>query len=241
MPTFHDPHQNHLLAALPSAEFDLLAPHLQLVQLQLGEILYESGVQMRHACFPTSAVVSLHYVTESGSSAETAGVGNEGMVGIPLFMGGDTTTSSAMVQTAGHAYLLEAQRLRHAFERSGMMQCLLLYTQSLMTQMSQTAACNRHHSVEQQLCRSLLFSLDRAPSSEFTITQALIGSSLGVRRQGIADAAARLQQAGFIRYRRAHITVLERAGLESCACECYAVVKKELRRLLPPPVAMGIP
>lgn len=240
MPTPHNPHQNHLLAALPSAEFDRLAAHLQLVQLQLGEILYESGSQMRHACFPTSAVVSLHYVTISGSSAETAGVGNEGMVGIPLFMGGDTTASSAMVQTTGHAYLLEARLLREAFERSGMMHCLLLYTQALMTQMSQTAACNRHHSVEQQLCRSLLCSLDRAPSNALTITQDLIGGSLGVRREGIAEAADRLQQAGFIRYRRAHITVLQRSGLESRACECYEVVKRELLRLLPQPEPLGI-
>lgn len=240
MPTPHDPHQNHLLAALPSAEFDRLVPHLQLVQLQLGEILYESGVQMRHACFPTSAVASLHYVTESGSSAETAVVGNEGMVGIPLFMGGDTTASSAMVQTAGHAYLLEARLLREAFGHSGMMHCLLLYTQALMTQMSQAAACNRYHSVEQQLCRSLLCSLDRAPSNELTITQDLIGGSLGVRREGIAEAADRLQQAGFIRYRRAHITVLQRVGLESRTCECYEVVKQELLRLLPQPVSMGI-
>ena len=230
----HSPNQNHLLSALPAEEFERVAAHLQLVLLQLGEILYEPGGQLQHAYFPTSAIVSLHYVTESGASAETAGVGNEGMVGVSLFMGSDTTSSSAMVQTAGHAYRLEARLLKQAFDRPGMMQELLLrYTQALITQIAQTAACNRHHSVEQQLCRWLLVNLDRSPAKEFILTQELIASMLGVRREDIVEAAGKLQHAGFIRYRRAHITVLERAGLESCACECYAVGKKELIRVLP--------
>jgi CRP-like cAMP-binding protein len=230
----HDPNQNHLLSALPSAEFELLAAHLKLVQLQLGEILYEPGGHLRYAYFPTTAIVSLHYVTESGGSVETAGVGNEGMVGVSLFMGGDTTSSSAMVQTAGHAYRLEARLLQQAFDRTGPIQDLLLrYAQALVTQISQSAACNRHHSVEQQLCRWLLLNLDRSPSHQFTMTQELIAGILGIRRDEITEAAEKLHHAGFIRYRRAHITVLERAGLESCACECYAVVKKELIRLLP--------
>jgi CRP-like cAMP-binding protein len=230
----HSPNQNHLLSALPTAEFEQVAAHLERVPLRLGEILYEPGDQLKHAYFPTTAIVSLHYVTESGASAETAGVGNEGMVGVSLFMGGDTTSSSAMVQTAGHAYRLKARLLKQAYGRTGLMQDLLLrYTQALITQISQTAACNRHHSVEQQLCRWLLLNLDRSPSNEFIMTQELIAGMLGVRREGITEAAGKLQHAGFIRCRRAHITVLERAGLESCACECYAVVKKELSRLLP--------
>ena len=230
----HSPNQNHLLSALPTAEFELVAAHLKLVLLRLGEILYEPGWHLQHAYFPTSAIVSLHYVTGSGRSVETAGVGNEGVVGVSLFMGGDTTSSSAMVQTAGHAYRLEARLLKQAFDRSGPMQDLLLrYTQALITQISQTAACNRHHSPEQQLCRWLLLNLDRSPSKEFTMTQELIAGILGVCRDSITEAAEKLHHAGFIRYRRAHITVLERAGLESCACECYAVVKKELIRLLP--------
>jgi CRP-like cAMP-binding protein len=234
MSSTHSPNQNHLLAALPRAEFERVAPHLQLVLLRLGEILYEPGGQLQHAYFPTSAILSLHYVTESGGSAEIAGVGNEGMVGFSLIMGGDTTSSSAMVQTAGHAYRLKARLLKQAYDRTGLMQDLLLrYTQVLITQISQTAACNRHHSVEQQLCRWLLLNLDRSPSNGFIMTQEQIAGMLGVRREGITEAAGKLQHAGFIRYRRAHITVLERPGLESCACECYAVVKKELIRLLP--------
>jgi CRP-like cAMP-binding protein len=234
MSSLHSTNQNHLLSALPTAEFERLAAHLKRVPLQLGEILYEPGRQLQHAYFPTSAIVSLHYVTESGASAETAGVGNEGMVGVSLFMGGETTSGSAMVQTAGHAYRLEPRLLKQAFDRNDCMQDLLLrYTQALISQISQTAACNRHHSVEQQLCRWLLSNLDRSPSNEFIMTQELIAGMLGVRREGITGAAGKLQQAGFIRYRRAHITVLERAGLESWACECYAVGKKELTRLLP--------
>ena len=229
----HSPNQNHLLAALPTAEFERLAPHLELVPLPLGAILYEPGGQMQHAYFPTTSIVSLHYVMESGASAETAGVGNEGVVGISLFMGGGTTPSSAVVQTAGHAYRLESRRLREEFDRAGLVQRLLLrYTQALITQVTQTAVCNRHHSVEQQLCRWLLLTLDRMPTNELIMTQELVASMLGVRREGITEAAGRLRQAGVIRYRRGHIAVLERSGLETRACECYAVVKKELGRLL---------
>ena len=199
----------------------------------LGEMLYEPGGQLRHAYFPTTAIVSLHYVMESGASAESAGVGNEGLVGISLFMGGDTTPSSAVVQTAGHAYRLESSLLLREFNRAGLLQNLLLrYTQALITQMTQTAVCNRHHSVEQQLCRWLLSTLDRIPSGELVMTQELIASLLGVRREGITEAAGKLQHAGVIRYRRGHIAVLERDGLETRVCECYAVVRKELGRLL---------
>jgi CRP-like cAMP-binding protein len=233
MPMLHSPNQNHLLGALPPPDFERLAPHLNLVPLPLGEILYEPGQQLQHAYFPTTAIVSLHYVMESGASAETAGVGNEGVVGIALFMGGDTTPSSAVVKTAGHAYRLERRLLKEEFARAGLLQRLLLrYTQALITQMTQTAACNRHHSVEQQLCRWLLSTLDRVPSDELIITQELVASMLGVRREGITEAAGRLQSAGFIRYRRGHISVLNRVGLEAGACECYAVVKTELTRLL---------
>ena len=229
----HSPSQNHLLAALPAVEFERLAAHLELVPLPLGEMLYEPGEQLQHAYFPTTAIVSLHYVMESGASTESAGVGNEGVVGISLFMGGETTPSSAVVQTAGHAYRLAGRLLKQEFNHAGLMQRLLLrYTQALMTQMTQTAACNRHHSVEQQLCRWLLQTLDRMPTNELIMTQELVASMLGVRREGITEAAGNLQQAGFIRYRRGHIAVLERSGLETRACECYAVVKKELNRLL---------
>ena len=227
------PSQNYLLAALPAAEFERLAAQLELVPLPLGEMLYEPGGQLEHAYFPTTAIVSLHYVMETGASAESAGVGNEGVVGISLFLGGDTTPSSAVVQTAGHAYRLESSLLKQEFNRAGLLQRLLLrYTQALMTQMSQTAACNRHHSVEQQLCRWLLLTLDRVSSRELIMTQELVASMLGVRREGITEAAGKLQQAGFIRYRRGHIAVLDRSGLETRACECYAVVRKELSRLL---------
>ena len=233
MPPLHSPNQNHLLGALPTAEFERLAAHLKLVPMPLGEILYEPGEQLQHAYFPTTTIVSLHYVMESGASAETAGVGNEGVVGIALFMGGDTTPSSAVVKTAGHAYRLERKLLKQEFDRAGLLQRLLLrYTQALITQMTQTAACNRHHSVEQQLCRWLLSTLDRVPSHELIITQDLVASMLGVRREGITEAAGKLQNAGFIRYRRGHIAVLNRSGLETRACECYAVVRKELSRLL---------
>jgi len=229
----HNPNQNHLLAALPTVDFERLAPHLELVPMRLGDILYEPGDQMQHAYFPTTSIVSLHYVMESGASSESAGVGNEDVVGISLFMGGDTTPSSAVVQTAGHAYRLTGRLLKQEFQSEGPMQGLLLrYTQALITQMFQTAACNRHHSVEQQLCRWLLLTLDRMASNDLVMTQELVASMLGVRREGITQAAGKLQEAGFIRYRRGHISALQRAGLEQHACECYAVVKKELGRLL---------
>jgi CRP-like cAMP-binding protein len=234
MMTAHSPMQNRLLAALPEAEFARLAPHLELVPMLLGDSLYEPGGQLQHVFFPTTAIVSLLYVMESGASAEIAGVGNEGMLGISLFMGGDTTPSSAVVQTAGHGYRLPGKLLKDEFNRGGLMQGLLLrYTQALLTQMCQTAACNRHHSIEQQLCRWLLLTLDRLPSNELVMTQELVASALGVRREGVTEAAGRLQRAGVIRYRRGHIAVLHRSGLEAGACECYAVVKKELGRLMP--------
>ena len=229
----HSPDQNHLLAALPAEEFGRLAPHLELVPLLLGESIYEPGSQLTHVYFPTTAIVSLLYVLESGASAEIAGVGNEGILGIALFMGGETTPSSAVVQTAGHAYRLQARLLKEEFARGGLVQRLLLrYTQALLTQMCQTTACNRHHSIEQQLCRWLLLTLDRLPSNELVVTQELVASALGVRRESITEAAGKLQRAGIIRYRRGHLAVLERSGLEAGACECYAVVKKEIGRLL---------
>jgi CRP-like cAMP-binding protein len=229
----HSPNQNHLLAALPGAEFARLAPHLELIPMPLGETLYEPDGKLQHVYFPTTAIVSLLYVLESGSSAEIASVGNEGILGISLFMGRDTTPSSAVVQTAGHGYRLQGRLLKEEFNRGGLTQRLLLrYTQALLTQMCQTAACNRHHSIDQQLCRWLLLTLDRLPSNELIMTQELVASALGVRREGITEAAGKLQRAGLIRYRRGHISVLERSGLETGACECYAVVKKELGRLL---------
>jgi CRP-like cAMP-binding protein len=229
----HDLRQNHLLAALPAAELEALSPHLALVPMRLGDMLYEPDEQLRHAYFPTTSIVSLYYATLSGAWAETAGVGNEGVVGVSLFMGGDTTSSSAVVQTAGHAYRIERHLLKREFARAGALQRLLLrYTQALMTQMSQTAVCNRHHSIEQQLRRWLLLTLDRMPTSELVITQELVATMFGVRREGITEAAGRLKDAGYIRYRRGHISVLDRAGLEAGVCECYAVVKTELSRLL---------
>jgi len=229
----HTPSQNHLLAALPTAEFERLAPNLELVPMPLGEVLYESGGQLPHVYFPTSSIVSLHYVMENGSSAEIAGVGNEGILGISLFMGGNSTPSRAIVQTAGYGYRLKARLLMEEFNRAGLMLRLLLrYTQALITQMSQTAVCNRYHSVDQQLCRWLLLTLDRLPSNELIMTQELVASMLGVRREAVTEAAGKLQHAGFIRYRRGHITVLDRSGLAAHVCECYAVVKKEFDRLL---------
>jgi CRP-like cAMP-binding protein len=229
----HSPNQNQLLARLNALEFEPLIDKLEWVPMLLGDIVYEPGEQLQHAYFPTTSIVSLHYVMESGASAETAGVGNEGIVGISLFLGGNTTSSSAVVQTAGYAYRLERRLLSDEFRRSGLVQRLLLrYTQALVTQMSQTAACNRHHTVEQQLCRWLLLTLDRSPSNELTMTQELVASMLGVRREGITEAAGNLQRAGFIKYRRGHISVLDRVGLESTSCECYAVVKNEMKRLL---------
>ena len=233
MPAPHSPNQNHLLAALPAAEFERLSADLELVPLLLGDILVEPGGHLQHAYFPTTAIVSLHYELESGASAETAAVGNEGVVGISLFMGGDTTPSSAVVKTAGHAYRLKSDLLKAEFSRGGLMQRLLLrYTQALLTQITQTAVCYRHHSVEQQLCRWLLSTIDRVPTHDLVMTQELVASMLGVRREGITEAAGRLQHAGFIRYRRGHISVLDRSGLETRSCECYAVVRKESARLL---------
>ena len=234
MPAPQSPNQNHLLAALPTAEFERLAPYLEPVELLLGDVLYESGGQLQHVYFPTTAILSLHYVMENGSSSEIAGVGNEGVLGISLFMGGNTTPSRAVVQTGGLGYRLKAKLMMDEFKRAGPMQQLMLrYTQALITQMSQTAACNRHHSLVQQLCRWLLLTLDRMPTNELIMTQELVASMLGVRREGVTEAAGKLQQAGVISYRRGHITVLDRAGLESQVCECYDVVKREFARLLP--------
>lgn len=238
MDTPQNPNQNYLLAALPTAEFEHIAPHLELVAMPLGEVLYESSGQLQHVYFPTTAIVSMHYVTESGASSEIAGVGNEGLVGTSLFMGGNTPPSRAIVSAGGYGYRIKARLLMEEFDRAGgrragaMRHVLLRYTQALMTQISQTAVCNRHHAVEQQLCRWLLLTLDRLPSNELTMTQELIASLLGVRREGITGAAGHLQKTGCIRYRRGHITVLDRAGLESRACECYAVVRKEHDSLL---------
>ena len=229
----HSPDQNQLLAALPADDFAAIAEHLERVPMPLGHMLYEPGTQLRHAYFPTTCIVSLHYVTESGASAETAGVGNEGVVGVSLFMGGDTTPSSAVVQTAGHAYRLDRHVLLQEFKRAGALQRLLLrYTQALMTQMAQSVVCNRYHSVEQQLCRWLLLTVDRVPARELVMTQELVASMLGVRRESVTEAAGNLQNLGYIRYRRGHIAVLDRKGLETRSCECYGVVKKELGRLL---------
>ncbi|HEU4646589.1 MAG TPA: Crp/Fnr family transcriptional regulator [Burkholderiales bacterium] len=233
MPQANESSQNLLLAALPPADFERLAGHLERIPMRLGDMLYEPGEQLQYAYFPVTSIASLHYVMATGASASVAGVGNEGMVGISLFMGGNTTPSSAVVQTAGIAYRLTRRVLKQEFDRPGALhQLLLRYTQALMTQMTQTAVCNRHHAVEQQLCRWLLVTLDRIPSGQIVITQELVASMLGVRREGVTDAAGRLQEAGVIRYRRGHITVLQRAGLETRACECYDVVRKEFTRLL---------
>jgi CRP-like cAMP-binding protein len=231
--SMHDPNQNHLLAALLDVEFERLAPHLELIPMRLGDVLSDSGAPLHYAYFPTTAIVSLHYLLENGSSSEVAGVGNEGMVGVALLMGGHTTTNRAIVQTGGHGYRLKAQVLLEEFERGGpALRLLLRYTQALMTQLAQTAVCNRHHSIEQQLCRWLLLTLDRRPSSELRMTQELIAGMLGVRREGVTEAAGRLQTQGYIRYQRGHISVLDRAGLELGVCECYGVVRKEFARLL---------
>jgi CRP-like cAMP-binding protein len=234
MSAAHDPRQNHLLAALPPADFERFRSGLELVSMPLGEALYESGSQQRRVYFPTTAIVSLLYMLADGASAEIAVVGNEGIIGVSLFMGGETTPSRAVVQSAGHAYQLTGKLLKEEFTRGGAMQHLLLrYTQALLTQMAQTAVCNRHHSLDQQLCRWLLLSLDRLSGNELVMTQELIANMLGVRREGVTEAAGNLQDAGLIRYSRGRITVLDRAGLETRTCECYAVVKKEFDRLLP--------
>ncbi len=228
------PQENHLLAALPPEVQGRLFPHLEVAPLPLGKVLYESGDAMHHVYFPTDSIVSLLYVMESGASAEISVVGNEGLIGISLFMGGESTPSRAIVQSAGFAFRLQGQRLKDEFNRHGELLLLMLrYTQSLITQMAQTAVCNRHHSVDQQLCRWLLLSLDRLPSNRLTMTQELIANMLGVRREGVTDAAGKLQKLGVIEYSRGQITVLDRPRLEELSCECYAVVKKETDRLLP--------
>jgi len=233
LPKPHDPNANHLLAALLDAEFDRLSPYLQLVPLLLGDVLCESGDALDYVYFPTTAIISLHYLLENGGSSEIAGVGNEGMLGVALFMGGGTTPSRAVIQTGGVGYRLPVRILMEEFNRNGqVMRLLLRYTQALLTQMAQTAVCNRHHSVEQQLCRWLLLTLDRLASNELTMTQELISNMLGVRREGVTEAAGRLQGYRYISYRRGHITVLDRAGLEGHVCECYGVVKKEFARLM---------
>ena len=239
MPGTSHPEENQILAGLPAAERDRLFPHLRLVEMPLGMVVYESGAKVRHMYFPTNCIVSLLYMLEDGSSAEIAVVGNEGAVGVALFMGGETTPSRAVVQSAGFAYRLSGRRLKEEFKRHGqLLQVLLRYTQSLITQMAQTAICNRHHSVHQQLCRWLLLSLDRLPSNKLTMTQELIASMLGVRREGVTEAAGKLQKLGVIRYSRGQITVLDRPKMEELSCECYAAVKRETDRLLVPPRAL---
>jgi CRP-like cAMP-binding protein len=229
-----DPTENHLLACLPDTEWQRWLPELERVEMPLGQVLYESGGTLSHVYFPTTAIVSLLYVMENGASAEIAVVGNEGIVGISLFMGGDSTSSRAVVQSAGLGLRLKAQIMKDDFNRAGpVLHLLLRYTQALITQMAQTAVCNRHHSLDQQLCRWLLLSLDRLQGNELVMTQELIANMLGVRREGVTEGALKLQQAGLIRYARGHISVLDRDGLEKRTCECYAVVKKEYDRLLP--------
>jgi CRP-like cAMP-binding protein len=228
------PQHNHLLVALSAETHNRLLPHLELIGLPLGKVLYESGDTLRYVYFPTDAIVSLLYVMESGASAEISVVGNEGIIGVALFMGGESTTSRAIVQSEGHAYRLKSQYLKEEFNRHGeLMELMLRYTQALLTQMAQTAVCNRHHSIEQQLCRWLLLSLDRLPDNKLVMTQELIANMLGVRREGVTDAAGKLQKMGVIEYSRGHITVVDRPKLEELSCECYAVVKKETDRLLP--------
>ena len=234
MPAQTDPRQNHLLAALPDAEWQRWQPLLEWVDMPLGQVMYESGRTLSHAYFPTTSIVSLLYVMEDGASAEIAVVGNDGLVGISLFMGGDSTPSRAVVQSAGQGWRLSAGAVKAEFECPGpVMHLLLRYTQALITQMAQTAVCNRHHALDQQLCRWLLLSLDRLQGNELVMTQELIANMLGVRREGVTESALRLQRLGLISYARGRITVLDRHGLERRTCECYAVVKKEYDRLLP--------
>lgn len=233
MITPHDPHQNHLLAALTPSESARLMPHLKLVPMPLGAGYYEAGDRLQHVYFPTTSIVSVHYVMENGASAEIASVGNDGVLGVALFMGGGTTPSRATVRAAGFGYKQKAKLLMDEFSRSGSFQHLLLrYTQALMAEVAQTAVCNRHHTIEQQLCLRLLLTLDRASSNELILTQEMAANLLGVRRESITEVASRLQRAGYIQYRRGHITILDRAGLETLACECYDVVKAESDRLL---------
>ena len=234
-----DPKKNRLLAALPEQEWLRWQPYLEAVEMPLGEVLYESGGTLKHVYFPTTGIVSLLYVMEDGASAEIAVVGNEGIVGISLFMGGGSTPSRAVVQSAGQGYRLRADAMKLEFDRGGpVLHLLLRYTQALITQMAQTAVCNRHHSLDQQLCRWLLLSLDRLPGNELLMTQDLIANMLGVRREGVTEAAHKLQLAGLIAYRRGHIKVLDRPALEKRSCECYAVVKHEYDRLLPATLAV---
>jgi CRP-like cAMP-binding protein len=235
MPIPHtDPLNNRLLAVLPADDWQRWKPQLEWVDMPLGQVMYESGRTLSHVYFPSTAIVSLLYVMENGSSAEIAVVGNEGVVGISLFMGGETTPSRAVVQSAGQGWRMRAQTIKEEFNRAGpVMHLLLRYTLALITQMAQTAVCNRHHSLDQQLCRWLLLSLDRLQGNELVMTQELIANMLGVRREGVTEAALKLQKLGLIRYSRGHITVLDRSGVEARTCECYAVVKKEYERLLP--------
>ncbi len=229
-----NPRENRLLAALAAADYDRIGPHLEPAPMALGKVLYEPGIRMRYVYFPTTSIVSLLYVMADGASAEIAVVGNEGVIGISLFMGGETTPSRAVVQSAGECYRMKADLLKEEFNRSGpTMHLLLRYTQALITQMAQTAVCNRHHSVDQQLCRWLLLSLDRLPSDELTMTQELMANMLGVRREGVTEAAGKLQDAGLIHYHRGRIKVLDRRGLEARVCECYDVVRRETDRLMP--------
>jgi CRP-like cAMP-binding protein len=240
IPNQLNPLQNHLLAVLPEAERERVFPYLEPVALKLGDALYESGDRLSHVYFPTTAIVSLLYVMENGASAEMAVVGNEGVVGIALFMGGETMPNRAVVQSEGHAYRLKGALIKQEFHCSGALQNLFLrYTQALLTQMSQTAVCNRHHSLDQQLCRWLLLSLDRLPSNTLNMTQELIANMLGVRREGVTEAAGKLQSAGLIQYSRGRITMLDRPGLEARVCECYEVVRREFSRLLPDVIAVS--
>ena len=238
MPNSRSPKQNHLLAALPNAEWERWRPQLEWVDMPLGHVLYESGGAQSHVYFPTNAIVSLLYVMTNGASAEIAVVGNEGIVGVSLFMGGESTPSRAVVQSAGEGYRLSSAAIKDEFQRAPVLHLLLRYTQALITQMAQTAVCNRHHSLDQQLCRWLLLSLDRLQGNELVMTQELIGNMLGVRREGVTEAALKLQAAGCIQYARGRITVLDRPALEARTCECYAVVRKEYLRLLPVSVAV---
>jgi len=242
MPAYRDPSQNQLLAALSPAERERILPHLKLVPLPLGKVLYEPGDTLRHVYFPIDSIVSLLYVLENGAAAEISLVGNDGLIGIALFMGGETTPSRAIVQSASHAYRLIGRRLKDEFHRNAGLQLVLLrYTQALITQMAQTAVCNRHHSVDQQLCRWLLLSLDRLSSNQLTMTQELIANMLGVRREGVTEAAGKLHKLGVIRYARGKITVMDRPQLQALCCECYAVVKKETDRLRPAPAPVEEP
>lgn len=238
MPTVPDPKSNHLIGALPDAEWERWLPQLELVALPLGHVLYESGSTLSYVYFPVTAIVSLLYVMEDGASAEIAVVGNEGIVGVALFMGGESTPSRAVVQSAGQGFRMKSQVIKDEFKRAPVLHLLLRYTQALITQMAQTAACNRHHSLDQQLCRWLLLSLDRLQGDELVMTQELIANMLGVRREGVTEGALKLQKAGLIRYARGRISVLDRPGLEKRSCECYAVVKKEYDRLLPEELAI---